>query len=292
MINSRHLDKFIAIDVETANRNIGSICQIGIAYFEGGIFLPEKSHSFLIDPEEDFENSWVHNIDEFLVKGKPKFPEVFNKIFELLNGQQIVSHTLFDKSSLYAAIEKYELVEPEILWLDSAKMVRNAIPALRKKGYGLKNVCEILGISFQHHDALEDARAAGLIVEHIKTLDQQADLLSMGSYVSQKISEIDPYGPFIGQNIVFTGALSNGTRSIVENLAREHGFTVKDSVTGKTDILVRGIQKKVEKSRKELSAEKIIKDASSKNVSPRLIVLTESDFYRMLEETTSLKVAS
>ena len=31
-------------------------------------------------------------------------------------------------------------------------------------GYGLSNVAERLGVDFQHHDALEDARAAGEIL--------------------------------------------------------------------------------------------------------------------------------
>ena len=50
-------------------------------------------------------------------------------------------------------------------WLDSAKIARRAWPErYGRSGYNLANVAADLGISFKHHDALEDARAAAEIV--------------------------------------------------------------------------------------------------------------------------------
>ena len=42
-------------------------------------------------------------------------------------------------------------------------MVRRTFPEFTKKGYGLKNIAQQIGIEFNHHNACEDARAAGLI---------------------------------------------------------------------------------------------------------------------------------
>lgn len=45
---------FISLDVETANWNPGSICQIGIAFFIDGQAI--KRWSTLINPEEEFNS--------------------------------------------------------------------------------------------------------------------------------------------------------------------------------------------------------------------------------------------
>ena len=50
-------------------------------------------------------------------------------------------------------------------WLDSAAIARRAwLGRYRRRGWGLAGVAGDLGIAFRHHDALEDARAAGEIV--------------------------------------------------------------------------------------------------------------------------------
>ena len=67
---------------------------------------------------------------------------------------------------LGAAFARYGLRRPlGVRWLDSARIAQRAWPrryALR--GYGLSNLAGALGISFAHHDALEDAEAAAQVV--------------------------------------------------------------------------------------------------------------------------------
>lgn len=62
----------VALDVETANADMYSICQIGIAYYNEGS-LSEKWKSY-IDPEDYFDaiNVSIHGIDESTVKCSPK----------------------------------------------------------------------------------------------------------------------------------------------------------------------------------------------------------------------------
>jgi len=45
--------RFVAIDVETANPDYSSICQIGVALFENGIIT--KTWATLINPEDYFD---------------------------------------------------------------------------------------------------------------------------------------------------------------------------------------------------------------------------------------------
>ena len=55
--------QFIAIDVETANADMASICQVGIAKFADGQLV--EVWSSLIDPEDFFDgiNMAIHGID-------------------------------------------------------------------------------------------------------------------------------------------------------------------------------------------------------------------------------------
>ena len=64
---------FVALDVETANPDMSSICQIGIVRFEGG--KPVETWSSLVDPEDWFDDSNVaiHGIEEKDVRGAPNF---------------------------------------------------------------------------------------------------------------------------------------------------------------------------------------------------------------------------
>lgn len=49
-------------------------------------------------------------------------------------------------------------------WLDSAKITLLDWEQFAYKGFGLKSIADYLLISFDHHDALQDAIAAGLVV--------------------------------------------------------------------------------------------------------------------------------
>src|SRR2546422_85816 len=74
-------------------------------------------------------------------------------------------------------------------------------------------------------------------------------------------------GPLAGKQIVFTGTLSNFSRSRAEALAKEHGAVVSNSVSKKTDLLVAGV------------------DPGSKLLRARKLgvrVLTEREFAKMV----------
>ena len=57
-------DSFVAIDVETANADLASICQIGLVTFADGQIV--SGWQSLIDPEDEFNeiNISIHGIDE------------------------------------------------------------------------------------------------------------------------------------------------------------------------------------------------------------------------------------
>lgn len=278
---------FVAIDVETANADLASICQIGLVKCKDGVLSDEwKTY---VDPEDYFDgiNVSIHGIDESVVKGAPTFPELADTLRSYLEGTVVVCHTHFDRVAIHQAAQRYGVNAPEITWLDSARVARRAWMECAWKGYGLYNVCKILGYDFKHHDALEDAKAAahiliaainesGLDVEGwLRKVRQPIDptASSSGSAIRR---EGNPEGALYGEVLVFTGALEIPRREAAD-LAASIGCQVASGVTKKTTMIVVGDQdiKKLaghEKSSKHRKAEDLIE----KGIPIR--ILKESDF--------------
>ena len=155
---------FVAVDVETANSRVSSICQVGIAVVRSAEI--KNVWTQLVDPHGFFDpyNIAVHGIDQKMVSGYPRFEELCDKIARHL-GKIVVSHTFFDRRAISKAFEECGKPLSCGIWIDSAQVARRAWPdkyALR--GYSLGNIARDLGICFRHHDAGEDARVAAEIV--------------------------------------------------------------------------------------------------------------------------------
>jgi len=283
---------FVAIDVETANSDVSSICQIGIARYQDGS-LAEEWKSY-IDPEDFFDpiNIAIHGIDETTVAGSPNLPNVSNQLYCFLDDQISVCHTHFDRVAIYQAVVKYRMRSPNCTWLDSARVARRAWAEFAWRGYGLKNVCDYLCYEFNHHDALEDAKAAGhiLLAASDRTgLDLKGWLKRIEQPIDPSINkpislESNPEGPFFGEVLVFTGALEI-PRHEAADMAASIGCQVASGVTKKTTILIVGDQdaRKLEghdKSSKHRKAEDLI----SKGFLIR--ILRESDFKELVALAT------
>jgi len=285
---------FVAIDVETANPDVASICQIGIARFANKKLVEEWVT--LINPEDyfDYFNVGIHGIDENDVVNAPTFPDVLEKLRYFLEGNICVCHTHFDRVSINKAFNKYSIKMLNISWLDSARVARRTWEEFAWTGYGLSNICKKIGYEFKHHDALEDAKASGHVI--LAAIEKgQIDLglwLKRINYpinpeLSGQGSAIErvgkPEGSLFGEVVVFTGAL-NLSRVEAANLASNAGCTVAQGVTKETTILVVGDQdfSKLggkDKSSKHLKAEKLI--SSGYNIR----IIFESDFHELISST-------
>ena len=282
--------EFVAIDVETANADMASICQIGLAKYKNGVL--EKEWSSLINPEDYFDdiNISIHGIAEIDVGGAPTLPEIELQLAEFLSDSICVSHTHFDRVSIYRAFEKYSLKQLGVTWLDSARVARRTWDECAWSGYGLANICKIIGYEFKHHDALEDAKAAGQIILSAidKTgLDIEAWISRVGKPIELNRSSIkregNPEGELYGEILVFTGALLI-PRAEAAILAASVGCTIGASITKKTTLLVVGDQdiKKLagkEKSSKHIKAEQLILKGH------KLRILKESDFKELVAQS-------
>jgi DNA polymerase-3 subunit epsilon len=271
--------EFVALDVETANADISSICQVGMARFMNGELLEEwKTY---VDPEDYFDgiNISIHGIDEDRVKGAPALPAIANQIFGYLDNRVAVCHTHFDRVAVLQAASKYDLRSPSCTWLDSARVARRAWEQFASKGYGLDNVCSFLGYEFVHHDALEDAKAAAHILlsaVEMTGMDVQGWLRRVEQPCVDIARDGNPQGAFYGETMVFTGALEIPRWQAAE-MAAKIGCVVGEGVTKKTTILVVGDQDTRnlaghEKSSKHRKAEKLMQEGQA------IRILRESDF--------------
>lgn len=275
---------FVAVDVETANADLASICQIGLVRFSNGS-VTEIWETY-VDPDDCFDgwNVSVHGINESTVAGAPRWNSLCEEVHKRLCNEVVVAHTSFDRNSIYRAFAKHGSEPPNYRWLDSARVVRRTWADLSQRGYGLASVAKRLGITFRHHSAAEDARAAGEILVHAiresgVSLDEWTARVSArrGSGTTADIRRDGcPEGPLFGETIVFTGAICIPRREAAD-LAAAAGCKVGENVTKTTTLLVVGdqdIQKLAgkEKSRKHLAVEKLQADGHD------IRILQESDF--------------
>ena len=163
-MTASNVNSFVAIDVETANSDCGSICQIGVVRVEQSEIVDEWQT--LVDPRTPFtdRNIGIHGITAWDVESAPTFDGIYDVVVLKLAGQVVASHTMFDRRALRAACGIHRLEEVDCLWLDTAHVARRSWKRFRQRGYALDNVAKHLGIEFSHHDALEDARAAALVL--------------------------------------------------------------------------------------------------------------------------------
>ena len=103
---------YIIICVETANENSSSICQLGFASVKHGKIVGRFSRKII--PDDDFDPffSHIHGIGPELPNGAIEFSVLFNEISDLLEGQFVVTPSIFDRISFLKATKKNNLVCP------------------------------------------------------------------------------------------------------------------------------------------------------------------------------------
>ncbi|GGK51974.1 exonuclease [Salinarimonas ramus] len=152
---------YCVLDVETANTDCGSICQIGIVCVEGDAVIAE--HVTYVDPGCGFSpfNIRVHGIRPEHVAGAPTFAALYDELRARLTGHLVVQQGGFDKTALARAAAACGREEIDARWINNVSVARRAWPGL--PGYGLAKMAARLELTFRHHDALEDARVTQAI---------------------------------------------------------------------------------------------------------------------------------
>ena len=159
--------KITALDFETANYKAASICAAGIAVFVDGE-LTDSRHWLVRPPQghgwfrEDFIK--IHGITHEDVAETPEFPDVASELLPfLIDADFVVAHNAsFDLGKLHGTLTHFELSCPQFPCLCSCQVSRRAWPNL--PNHKLNTVAAHIGHTFQHHNALADAEAAGRVL--------------------------------------------------------------------------------------------------------------------------------
>lgn len=274
---------FAALDVETANPDPGSICQIGMAFLLANGEI--RTFGTYVDPGQKFDDytSWIHGITAKDVKGSPRFPEALELIREFVETLPIFAHSSFDRRAIEAASRRYGIEPVNIQWRDSLRLARAAWPGL--KSHSLAKLKKALSLTFDHHDAVEDARACIEIVRRAEadtglTFEELLAPKPKAPDMTTRALAGAADGKLAGQIAVFTGSLKL-TRKEAMTLAAQAGISVAPSVTSKVTLLIVGDQDLAalaghSKSSKHRKAEDLI----AAGVAIRII--GENEFLRLI----------
>ncbi|MFS0771173.1 exonuclease domain-containing protein [Sphingomonas sp. 1P08PE] len=228
---------FVVVDVETACSRVSSICQIGIVGFKDGVEI--FAYETLVDPLDRFSsfNTRIHGITCDHVAGAPDFGDIHAAIDGHLAGRITVAHSLFDKGALRAACATHGRAVIETTWLDSVRVAKRAWPQL--SSHRLNVLTKFLGIRHKHHDALSDARAAGMVI--IRAIEHAG--IGLTGWLSPVSGRRNPApkaaasGPLKGERVAILGADRDG--KLGRSLAAA-GARVMASVGMTTTMLVIG----------------------------------------------------
>ncbi|AOR79978.1 3'-5' exonuclease [Novosphingobium resinovorum] len=226
---------FVVIDVETACSRVSSICQVGIVGFRDGREV--MAYETLVDPRDEFSpfNVGIHGITAGHVTGQPTFGEIHAVLDGHLSGRIAVAHSAFDKGALAAAcrLSAHPLIETE--WLDSVRVAKQAWPQL--SSHRLNVLARFLGIEHRHHDALSDARAAGMVI--VKAIEHTGiDLkgwMTRPARAKPKPPLPASEGPLSGERVAILGEALDG--KLAAAVAAAGGRVVR-SVGMTTTLLV------------------------------------------------------
>ena len=149
---------FVAIDFETANDARNSACALGLAIVTGGEI--ETDYWLIRPPTLSFSpfNVAVHGLTAADVETMPRFDRIWPDVRPLLEGQTLVAHCAgFDISVLRHVLDEYGLAYPELSYFCTHTLAKCVWPELAN--YGLASLAAHIGLTFDHHDAEQDALA-------------------------------------------------------------------------------------------------------------------------------------
>lgn len=173
-------NRFVSVDLEMANDNLSSVCQVGVAIFEHGKLV--DTWETLVNPDGEFGyyQTKVHGLTKADVLHAPKLSEVAEHLSSLLLGQVVTSYGMSDCSALMD-----NLPLPECTWMD-ASVVARKVWEYGKNRRKLRDVCIEQNVALTNeHNALADALATGELM--CLAMAQKQLPLSNLLYLSKKM---------------------------------------------------------------------------------------------------------
>ena len=261
-------------------------------------------------------NISIHGITAEDVANAPSFAELWAELLASISEPLVAHNASFDISVIRRSLDDAGMDYPDIDYYCTRVISKLTWPGMPT--YALDHMAQHLGISFQHHNAEDDARACAVValeacrvhaVASLCDLEQPfifaAGRLYPGGYspchgrgndpsvsgnkskkvraadISAMVAEFDPEHPFFGKSFVFTGAMTALLRKDAMQAVVDCGGSCHDTVRHDTDFLVLGQNGYIGyRSGYKSSKMKKAEDVLSKGLP--IEILSEADFVSML----------
>ncbi|GAB3595178.1 DNA polymerase III PolC-type [Corynebacterium faecale] len=300
------MQPFVALDFETANGKRASACSIGMARFgEDGeikktfhsLILPHMEHRFFHPA-----NTWVHGIRADDVKDSPEWGDLVGEVKDFVGDAPLVAHNFgFDGSVLNQLADLYQHPPLDNHRYCTLRLARRIYADLPKKSLDVVFGHLFPGEQLNHHNAEADAIAAGRIFSAMHRDSSLEDLDALlapdrrsGTAKRPAVSDassvaalVESFGGSIalrGENICFTGTLERGKRADMEEFIKHVGATPSKNVTAKTTLLVVGVPNPTTWKEGSSASRKLEKATQLYEKGAPIQVLSEEDFFALLEE--------
>ncbi len=161
---------FAAIDFETANGELNSVCSVGVVIVRNGAIV-EKFYS-LIRPTPNYYYYWntvVHGLTERDTDSASIFPKVWAIIAPKIEGLPLVAHnSSFDEGCLKAVHRVYRMDYPDYRFYCTCRAARRKFKSVGLPNHKLNTVAAYCGFDLRnHHHALADAEACAAIAMEV-----------------------------------------------------------------------------------------------------------------------------
>lgn len=188
------MEDFVALDLETANSDYASICEIGLVRFSNGTPVDSMS-SFVSLPDEldYFENTWIHGITERNCIGAPDFKEVIDNAQRFIGGSPVVAHyTGFDMAAIRKASTLGGLAYPVMDYYCTVVMSRKALRG-KLVSFRLQAIADYFELEFeQEHRAEGDAQAAGRIAAKLMEINDVGSFIELARILQVNPGKLGP----------------------------------------------------------------------------------------------------
>lgn len=225
---------FVALDVETANRDRASICSMGLIDVEGGKIV--RREQFLIRPKKlEFEpiNVMIHGITASDVKDQLRFDELWPVIRNFIGDKIIVAHNAsFDMSAMKKVLQQYHLPFAKLRYVCTKKLSKKLLPQL--DNYKLKTIATHFDLELNHHEAISDANVcaeialifcqkttANNIEELLKNCNVDEQYVEFDANIVETYAETDEntFHKTASQSNFTKDATANGSKNTAKNNA-------------------------------------------------------------------------
>jgi len=267
---------FVAIDVETAQSDRRSICQIGLVEVENGVVINETC--YLVKPpgnKYDRHNTLIHGINAEITESAPAFIDVWDSVKTLLGNRLIVAHNAsFDIDCLTKTLNFYNLEVPDF----------EIACTYKETGENLEALCQAYDIDIEnHHDALCDAKScAQLYLKILTNVEPDYSRVNRtarkknaweghasisGDVLKPDLENGNPDSPFYGKKLVITGLFDKIGREEAAIVLKNLGADIDKGVTKKTNFAIVGREagpskiKRIEKYNSEGCEIKIVNES-------------------------------